>query len=161
MGRQLDESLIDEICQAIRMGNYVKTACQLVGIPYNTYYRWMSAAKQAGNKPIYYKFATEVAKAEAEIEAKVVKCWVDQTPHEWQACRDFLARRFNKNWGNKDKVEHTGANGGPMQTINMAANIDLSQLTDEELNMLEKINRKLTPSDIGPDPGGEGEEIPE
>lgn len=157
----LDDRMIKELCDAIRMGNYVKTACASCGVAYPTYYKWMKKSRMEGCKPIYTKLAREIAKAEAEVESKVVKCWLDQTPTEWQASRDFLSRRFPDRWANKEKREITGPGGGPLQTIGIAANVDLSKLTDEELSMLEKIASKLTPSDDESDFDGESEEIPE
>lgn len=157
----LNDEVISNLCDAIRMGNYVKTACACIGVSYASYHRWMKKSREVGAKPIYVKLAQEVAAAEAEIESKVVKNWMDQTPTEWQASRDFLARRFPNRWANKEKREITGANGGPLQTVGIASNVDLSKLTDEELAALEKIASKLTPSDDGPDIDGEGEEIPE
>jgi hypothetical protein len=35
--------------------------------------------------------------------------WKAQIPNNWQAARDFLARRFPKRWGAKEKIDHTGS----------------------------------------------------
>lgn len=155
----LNDETIANLCDAIRMGNYVKTACACIGISYATFHRWMKKSREPGCKPIYAKLAQEIAAAEAEIESKVVKNWLDQTPSEWQASRDFLARRFPDRWANKEKREITGANGGPLQTVGISANVDLSKLTDEELAILEKIASKLTPQEE--DTFEEDDSIPE
>ena len=151
----LNDQLIVDLCHAIRQGNYVKVACASCGISMNSFYGWMKKGEQPGCKPIYAKLVREVGMAESEIENKVVKCWVDKCPTDWQASRDFLARRFPQRWSNKERREITGADGGPIQSINVATNIDLSKLSDEELEALEKITAKLKPSEYGSDFTGE------
>ena len=44
-------------------------------------------------------------------------------------------------WRERQQIEHTGKDGGPMQNQNVS--VDLSKLTDEELEQLEKIQAKL------------------
>jgi hypothetical protein len=59
-----------------------------------------------------------------------------------------MAARFPEDWRENSRHEHTGANGGPIQTV------DLSQVSDADLDRLEKI---LGGADPGRDQGGEGE----
>lgn len=47
------------------------------------------------------------------------------------------ARMASKRWGDKQQHEHTGANGGPIQ-------MDLSRLSEEDLNALEMIAAKAS-----------------
>ncbi|PVX61251.1 DUF2280 domain-containing protein [Paraburkholderia unamae] len=49
---------------------------------------------------------------------------------------------------NKQKLEHTGKDGGPIKTA--AGPVDLSDLTDDELDVLERIAAKREP---GANPG--------
>jgi hypothetical protein len=49
---------------------------------------------------------------------------------------------------NKQKLEHTGKDGGPIRTA--AGPVDLSDLTDDELDVLERIAAKREP---GSNPG--------
>lgn len=49
---------------------------------------------------------------------------------------------------NKHKLEHTGKDGGPIKTA--AGPVDLSDLTDEELDVLERVAAKREP---GANPG--------
>lgn len=49
---------------------------------------------------------------------------------------------------NKHKLEHTGKDGGPIKTA--AGPVDLSDLTDEELDVLERVAAKRDP---GANPG--------
>ena len=50
---------------------------------------------------------------------------------------------------NRQKLEHTGKDGGPIKTA--PAPVDLSDLTDDELDILERLAAKREP---GEDPGG-------
>ena len=44
-------------------------------------------------------------------------------------------------WRERQQIEHTGKDGGPMQSQNVP--MDLSKLNDEELEVLERIQAKL------------------
>lgn len=41
--------------------------------------------------------------AEAAAEIAVVEMWQKATPDNWQACRDFLARRYPERWAREAK----------------------------------------------------------
>lgn len=58
------------------------------------------------------------------------------------------AKEAGEAFTNKHKLEHTGKGGGPITTA--AVPVDLSDLTDDELDMLERIAAKRQP---GADPG--------
>lgn len=48
-------------------------------------------------------------------------------------------RKTDHAWVNARSVEHTGQGGGPIQTEDITTPIDLSDCTDEELDLAEKI----------------------
>jgi transposase len=62
-----------------------------------------------------------------------------------------MAARFPEDWRENSRHEHTGPNGGPIQH-----EIDLTGLSDEELEQLERIRSKL--AQPGSDQGREGSE---
>ena len=68
------------------------------------------------------------------------------------------SRRRNTPWLEIARTEITGKKGGPIQTenINANANIDLSDLSDEELKMMERIGLALHQK--GQDDEDEGED---
>jgi hypothetical protein len=36
-------------------------------------------------------------------------------PDDWRAAKEYLARRFGERWGDKQRVEMTGKDGGPVE----------------------------------------------
>jgi hypothetical protein len=107
---KLTPELQERICTAIRAGNYYRAACRYGGIDYANFRVWMlKGGRGRGGK--YREFHDAVLRAEADAEVAVVALWRQQIPENWQAARDFLARRFPKRWGPKDKHEHEHGGG--------------------------------------------------
>lgn len=94
----------DRIIEAIRRGNYYEPACNAAGVEYETFRLWMRRGENEG-KGEYFGFFVEVQRAEAEAEIEVVQIWKDHMPNNWQAARDFLARRNPERWSNHDKLD--------------------------------------------------------
>jgi len=65
----------------------------------------------------------------------------------------LMSKMDPKKYGDRQEHRHTGANGGPIQTV------DLTKLSGDELAQLESIFGPLAGSgdDDAPDQGGEGE----
>src|SRR5262249_11183275 len=70
-----------------------------------TFYNWIerSHPDSPNYAPQYAAFARAIAKAEGELEDFAVRQWVKELPNNWQAARDFLARRFPAQWGNVER----------------------------------------------------------
>ena len=47
-------------------------------------------------------FEEEIQRALGELESEVVGHWLAATADNWQAARDFLARRFPQRWSNTE-----------------------------------------------------------
>lgn len=60
-------------------------------------------------------------------------------PPDVNACMFWLKIRLKNVWNEVQKTEITGKNGGPIQVDNVNKNLDLSDFTDEELQLAEKI----------------------
>jgi transposase-like protein len=99
-------SVKDKIIEAIRRGNYYEPACKAAGVDYSTFRDWMKKAEEDQKGP-FFQFSLEVQKAEAEAELEVVQIWKDQMPQNWQAAKEFLARRHPKSWASQNKVDVT------------------------------------------------------
>lgn len=154
MGRKLKltPELIKEASDLVKMGNYTETVCKYLGIGDTTWYRWMKEG-EAEKSGIKRDFWESIKKAESYAEIRNVQI-IQKTaekakddPKLWVAAMTFLERKFPDRWGRKDKVkadlQHTGKDGGPIKTEH-ETNINLADLTDEELALLERIAEKGT-----------------
>src|SRR5690348_12736591 len=92
---KLTLELQSRLCDAISAGNYYEAACGYAGLDYSTFRLWMRKGKRARKGP-FFEFFHAVKKAESSAEVAAVALWRSQMPENWQACRDFLARRHPK-----------------------------------------------------------------
>jgi predicted transcriptional regulator len=91
----------------------------------------------------------ELDAGKLEIDAKIGAKLVDKCMKGDTASILFW-HKVRRGWRETNRTEHTGPNGGPIETLTY----DLSKLTDEELDDLERIRSRITVA--GGDPGGEG-----
>ena len=110
------------LCDAVSAGNYYEAACEYAGVDYSTFRRWMEQG-EAAKTGVFREFCDAVKKADADAEVRVVAQWRQHMPDNWQACRDFLARRYPARWSEKTHQEITGPGGGP---------IEVRVMTDEQ-----------------------------
>lgn len=82
----LNQVLIEEIVRVIRAGNYIKVACQYVGISEAVYHKWVRRGEaeitrredieeldeKAEREEIFVQFVVSCARARAEAEAEAV-----------------------------------------------------------------------------------------
>lgn len=113
---KLTPQVQQKICVAISSGNYYEAACSYAGVTYKVFRDWMKRGAKA-KRGIYREFRNAVKKAEADAEVRIVAQWQRHMPENWQACRDFLARRYPKRWGPKDEVTLAGKKGEPLEVV--------------------------------------------
>ena len=103
------------ICDDLRTGCYVETACVRAGIDESTFYRWLEKAR-SGRRP-YSDFRDAVKKAEADAEVllagTVMRVALNPENPNWQAAMTMLERRHPERWGRRVAV--AGEGGGPLQ----------------------------------------------
>ena len=118
MGRpcKLTPEVQERVCTALREGNYLQAAAAYAGLTYSCLRAWIVRGKRA-RRGRYFAFMKAVAMAEADAEATVVAQWRQQIPENWQAARDFLARRFPDRWGPKERQEITGKGGKALDAL--------------------------------------------
>jgi hypothetical protein len=108
---ELTSELIDEICEKVMDGNFPLTAAVACGVATPQYNEWIRLGNteinsiSEGNKlneknAIYVHLVTQVATAEATAESRAVAFWQNHVSENWQAARDFLARRYPARWSN-------------------------------------------------------------
>lgn len=140
---KLTKELIAESSQLIRAGNYAQTVCDYLGIHKSTWYKWMVEGEVA-KSGLKREFFDSIKKAEATAEIRNVNIVQKAAEDDWKAAMSYLARKFPDKWGRKESMKaditHSGKDGGlPIKT---ETKIDLSILTDQELQVLERIAEK-------------------
>lgn len=164
---KLTPELQAEIVKIIKTGNYIETACAFVGINKSTFYDWLKRgarekqrleknprAKIKKSEAVYVEFSNAIEKALAQAEIRDVAIIGKAAESNWQAAAWRLERKYPERWGRKDRIEHTGKDGGPIET-SQTTKLDLSALSDEELTALENIIAKQQHHDTGRDSEGE------
>jgi len=118
---------MNSIVAMLEAGGYIEDACEAVGIDPRTYYNWLSRGRDeedrlaAGVEPSenetpFLQFFQAVRKANAEgIMGHVLN--IDRAAKDgtWQASAWILERKQPHKWGRRDRTEHTGEGGGPIQ----------------------------------------------
>jgi len=100
---KLNKEITIEVTKRIRAGNYIKVACEAVGISQTSYFDWLKKGEQGIEQ--YAEFLGAIKKAEAEAQVNFVAIIASQAPTQWQAAAWWLERRFPDKWGRKEKIE--------------------------------------------------------
>lgn len=97
------------ICDAVDVGLRPDEAGPLVGVGASTVRLWLQIARgeHPSKKPTpdLLAFLAAVEASQARLKRNVVVHWRQQMPESYQACRDFMARRFPDEWGESTKVK--------------------------------------------------------
>lgn len=125
------------IIDAILGGNYLEVACRFAGITHATLYTWIERGKN-GRQP-YKDFLDAFEQAQAQAEVAAVAQLRAHGRDNPAAIMNFLERRFPKRWGRQ--IQIAGEGGGPVKT-ETTHKLDLSSLSVEELEMLERLVAK-------------------
>ncbi len=106
MGRpsKLTPELRERICEYIRAGNYLSTACEACGISRQTYLNWMERGEKARGGE-FLDFFDAVKKAEKEAEIRNVAIINKAAGKNWQAAAWWLERRHPEKYGKKDTLK--------------------------------------------------------
>lgn len=104
---------IERIADAIRAGNYAQVAARYGGIGESTYYEWLRRGGE-GEAP-FVEFMEAVKEAEAQAEVRNMAL-IQQAAQggTWQAAAWYLERRYPARYGRRDRMEHSGPDGGPI-----------------------------------------------
>ena len=153
---EINDAVVHKIVTAIRAGNYMETAATFAGIAKPTLYYWL----KKGNKEksgVYRDFLNSVNKALAEAEMRDVLN-IDKAAGtgQWQASAWRLERKFPDRWGRKDRVEHTGKDGQPIQLEARNRVFELAATDSRAREALLALSESLDRMPATP-PGGDGE----
>ena len=104
------------IAQAIQLGATYEQAANYGGVSYNAFNEWMKRGTDA-NSGKFRQFYEAIKDAEGKSVvgwlAKIEKAANDGN---WQAAAWKLERRYPGDYG-RQRIEHTGADGGPIVIV--------------------------------------------
>jgi len=150
--KRLSPELIDKICDIISDGNYARTACRALGVPFSTFYEWRARGLTDPDSLCgTFRAALEMAEAERESElVKKLKQAAGGERPDWRAHAHLLARLYPERWSER-------ARGDGEEEQAALFNIDqdalLERLTDGELRTLMELLGKAAGNGSGEDPG--------
>ncbi len=129
----------ERIEKAVRAGNYLDSAARSAGVHPSTLYRWLQRGDEE-TEGIYYDFAQEVRRAEAEAEVHAVAVLRKAMADDWRASLAYLERR-HPGWRRGETRELTGPGGGAIRAEHA---LDLGKLSNEELELLEALRERAS-----------------
>lgn len=105
--------IVDQIVDAVRVGNYVSTASAAAGIHRATFYSWMKRGEQASDvranaEPLTFDderfadFYDRVSEATAQAEMDAVADVREGKSVKWVAAMTYLERRAPEKWGRRE-----------------------------------------------------------
>lgn len=112
--RHLTPELTDAIVQYVAEGVPLRFAAQAVGIDVGTYYKWLHRGERE-HGGMYHEFATRVEQALGSAVAANVATVKKAAEKQWQAAAWWLERVYPEQFGRRDAVALTGADGKPLQ----------------------------------------------
>lgn len=107
----LTQEIQDELVKYLSIGNYLETACDMVGVNTQMVKRWIYAG--ARGNPKYKEFSDAIKRAHAQAEVMLLAL-IDRAAQggAWQAAAWRLERKFPDKWGRwereKDDIEVEG-----------------------------------------------------
>jgi hypothetical protein len=101
---KLTKELIQEAANIIKMGIYVETACDYLGIHRSTWYKWLSEGEKAKGG-LKKEFFDTIKKAEAEAQIRNIGIIQQAAKDNWQAAAWYLERRYPERWGRRKVIE--------------------------------------------------------
>jgi transposase len=138
--------MCDTVLRIGEQGGCIAEMADACDVTVSTVYLWRDQ---------HTEFSEALMRAQGKAEAfhsKRIRGGLDKPPAEFQgqANLKYMAVRFNDRWSERARIEHTGKNGGPIQSIDMAA---MRDLTDEEIDAIIRVHAKLAAA--GSRSGGE------
>lgn len=100
---KLTSELQAEIILLLKAGNFVETACDIVGINKSTFYDWIKKGEKSNNPRNKFKiFQEAVEHAMAWSEARDVALIAKHSENDYKASQWRLSRKYPDKWGKKE-----------------------------------------------------------
>jgi hypothetical protein len=123
---ELTPEIQNIIIECLEQGNYLETAAAMAGVHKSTVFGWLRKGRDPDNiEPSYKAFVVSVDKAQARVEVNLL-ARLDRAAQlgAWQADTWRLERKFPDRWGRRERVEHTGKDGGPITFKDYMSNLE-------------------------------------
>lgn len=147
---KLTEEVLDQFVTALRGSMYLETAAAYIGVSKQSVYDWLRRGARARamikrcpgyklnpKERLCVKFLDAVKKTMALVEMGALAHIQMAASEQWTAAAWMLERRFPGRWSRRERVEHTGRDGGPIRMVDESA---LRAMNDAELS---KYGREL------------------
>jgi len=124
---KLNEKMIEEMAQLLRVGNYVETACWKLKIHKTTFYAWLRKGDEdieAGNDAtLEAKLSYAVSQGMADFENDSLKLLEKAARKDWRAVAWRLERKVPRKWGPKSALKIEGDKEGFSDEENIHATL--------------------------------------
>lgn len=151
----LTQEVQDKICQALRAGNFRKASAEWAGVSPRVFRDWMELGRKRP-KSRYGEFRRAVIQAEKGAEILAVGKIMAAAQEDVEHFKWWITHR-HRHWAIKQKIEHSG---DPKRPVRIEAEMDLRNLSDDDLETLERIALKAEAASAEDDSSGEGESEP-
>jgi hypothetical protein len=116
----LSPELIARVRPAVVSAQSMEAIAAELKISRSTLFEWLSRGERPDapeGDALFVSFALAFREAEAELEQTLLDkvTGEDGKKGEWSRFAWVLERRFQTRWGSKQRIEHTGAEGGAIQ----------------------------------------------
>ncbi len=132
-----------QIVKGLRSGCYRKDAAAFADVGTSTFYRWMErgeADAESDRQSVERDLWEAVARAEADAVVRMNALIAAAAPKDWKAAAWWLERKLPDDYGRRDRLEVTKPRDG---------GLDLSRLSDEQLDQLEALYAAAGAGDLG------------
>jgi hypothetical protein len=122
---KLTKAVQTRIHDAIARGHTNERAILLSGIKRTAFYTWKAKGEEdlaAGKNSIYADFADMLKSAEAEfIDHHLKNIQAAGDDGNWQASMTLLERKFHREFGRRQLIEHSGTDEHPPVSIRLVS----------------------------------------
>ena len=112
-----------EFVDLVKSGNYIETACVMVGIGRSTYYDWIKKANDSIESNRYTKFRDNVRKAQAWAEARDIFIISRHAENNWRAAAWLLERKYPQRWGRRKPQKKRQISDKPITPVTSPVHI--------------------------------------
>lgn len=154
MPKSITPEIFSKVCERVASGMTVRAVCRMEGMPDRTdvykaiaisedYHGQYMRAREA-QMIMWEEEIIEIASDSSEDmreDGRINHEHIQRSRLRTDVMRWIMSKRLPKLYGDRAVREISGPDGGPIKT--QASNIDLSKLSDEELEALEKVQEKL------------------